>query len=86
MGEPQSFHDNLFKVRLSVTSYQSDVGKYRMENATICPHRCIHRMSNYNNLIHSHGGIIIGDFDTLEKKVIHLENSIVPETFDLVED
>jgi hypothetical protein len=60
--------------------------KYRLEKATICPHRYIHRMSNYNNLIRSHGIIIIGDFDTLEKKVIDLKDSIVPETFDLVEN
>jgi hypothetical protein len=43
-------------------------------------------MSNNNNLRRSHCGIIIGDFDTLEKKVIEHEDSIVPVTFDFAEE
>jgi hypothetical protein len=84
MGEPQSFHDNLFEdfCYLLPVCGKNTVWK----RLTICPHRYIHRMSNYNNLICSHGVIIIGDFDTLEKKVIDLKDSTMPETFDLVEN
>jgi hypothetical protein len=37
-------------------------------------------------LIYSYGDIIIRDFDTHGKKVLDLEDSIVPETFDIAED
>jgi hypothetical protein len=73
----------LFEDKLSITSYEFNVRKNVWKILQYGPvdTRCL-----TENLSCAHDDIIIGDFDTPEKNVIGLDDSIAPEAVDLTKD